>query len=178
MERKCYYYSIGTIFSKNDKQVLKDCWNCNPNCCKSDLCNGLWCDNYGINFSKEDTEAMIKYATEKGVINSYGYMKEIIIDLDDEEWNDIDNSILKNYGYTALEYAKANGFISFDYYDIIEDSTPYWEQPDLSYLKKSDGSIEKNVLEVKTEEELDPDIIEWINDSFYSTLEKHQEMEL
>lgn len=179
MKRKCYYFCTGTTFDKNDKKVLKDCWNCNPNCCKSDLCNGLWTDDYGVLFNEEETKEKIKFSVEHGINQSFGYMKAVTIDLDEEEWNDIDSYLLENYSsFKDIEDVRKNGFLSFEYYDIIDDNTPYWEQPDVSYLKKSDGTIAKNVLEVKSEEELDSDIIKWINDSFYSTIEKHQEMEL
>lgn len=43
IEKKCYFYNVGTTFDKNDFEELEDDWNCNPHCCKSDLCNGLYC---------------------------------------------------------------------------------------------------------------------------------------
>lgn len=166
MKRKCYFTNEGVIFDKNNKKELKDCWNCNPFCCKSDLSNGLWCTEYGIEFNREYAEKEIKYNVEKGCNNSYGYIKEVEIDLPKELWKDIEDNLIKNYKFSKKEI-KEKGFIPFDYTDIIEDYSSYWEQPDISYLKK-DNKIYKNVLEIKKQNELNQDIISWVNKELYN----------
>lgn len=174
MKRKCYFFNVGTVFDKNDKAKLKDCWNCNGFCCKADLCNGLWCEEYGINFSKEETECFIKEYVETGVEGTYGFMKEVIIDEPKEVWDNIEEYLKRNYKYSKDEIEK-KGFIPYDDTDMIEDYSSYWEQPDISYLKKN-NIILKDVIEVKKQEELDPEIMSWVNKTLYGEIDKNEEV--
>ena len=166
MKRKCYFFNVGTIFDKDDKKLLKDCWNCNEFCCKADLCNGLWCEEYGIDFNKEDAEDYIKNYVINGVEKTYGFIKEKEIDLDKEIWDDIENNLKKNYKYSEKEI-KEQGFIPYDYGDIIDEYSSYWEQPDISYLKEND-EILINALVIKEQNELNQGTISWINKELYN----------
>lgn len=176
MKRKCYFINEGVLFDKNDKTELKDCWNCNGNCCKADLCNGLWCTEYGIEFNKKAAEEFIKYSVKNGCENSYGYLKEVEIDLPKELWNDIENDLSSNYHFTKHDIKK-KGFIPFDFYEVIEDYSSYWEQPDISYVKKN-GKVLKNILEIKKEYELDPNIVSWVNQELYGEVKKENKKEV
>lgn len=166
IKRKCYFFNVGTVFDKNDKTKLKDCWNCNGFCCKADLCNGLWCEEYGINFNKEETEKFIKEYVESGVEGTYGWLKKVDVDIEENLWNDIENYLRKNYNYNEKE-VKERGFIPYEYTDIIEESSSYWEQPDMSYLKEN-YKILKDVITIKKQEELDPEIIKWVSKELYN----------
>ena len=84
MIKKCYFFNVGTIFDKNNLDSLHDVWNYNGNCCKSDLCNGFNCENYGINFNKDKTIKEIEKYVNEGVINTYGYIKSVDVDLPEE----------------------------------------------------------------------------------------------
>lgn len=165
IKRICYFFNEGILFDKNNKKELKDCWNYNGFCCKSDLFNGLWCTEYGIEYNKENTEESIKYSVEKGRDGSYGYIKEVEIDLKEDLWVEIDNFIINNY-HIEKDELNIKGFIPFEFFEIINDYSSYWEEPDLSYIKK-DGKILKNVLEIKKENELDPETTTWINEELY-----------
>lgn len=167
MKRKCYFYNCGTVFDKNNKEYLFDCWNCNPNCCKSDLCNGLWCEDYGIYFNKKMTEDVIKEYVKNGVVSTYGFLKEVEIDLEENLWNEIDKYLIDNYGFDSMSEVRKKGFISFDFGELIEDFSSYWEQPDISYLKKDYESILRNLIEIRKEEELNQETISWINNNLY-----------
>lgn len=178
IKRKCYFFNEGILFEKNNKKELKDCWNYNGNCCKSDLCNGLWCTEYGIEYNKQNIEESVKYSVETGKEGSYGYIKEVEIDLEDDLWKEIDDFLIKSF-HIEKEDLKTNGFIPFEFYEIINDYSSYWEQPDISYIKK-DGNILKNVLEIKKEKELDPETTTWINEELYGIRKeiKKDELEL
>lgn len=165
-KRKCYFFNVGTIFDKTDKEQLHDCWNCNGFCCKADLCNGLWCEEYGINFNKKETEKFIKDYVINGVEGTYGWLKEVEVDLEEDLWNDIENYLKKNYKYNEKDI-KQRGFIPYEYGDIIEDYSSYWEQPDISYLKQN-YKILQDVIVVKKQEELDPEIIKWVSKELYN----------
>lgn len=177
MKRKCYFYNCGTTFDKNDKEYLFDCWNCNPHCCKSDLCNGLWCEDYGIYFNKQVAEDIIKEYVKNGVVSTYGFLKEVEIDLSKDLWNEIEEYLINNYGYDDISEVRKSGFISFDFAEIIDDFSSYWEQPDISYLKKDSNVILKNVIDVKKENELNKDTIDWINSNIYNQ-SNNKEMEM
>ena len=166
VKKKCYFTNVGVLFDKTDKKELKDTWNCNSLCCKSDLCNGLWCEDYAIEFNKESAIKNIKNYVQNGCDTTYGYIKEVDIDLDDELWKDIFNDLVKNYGYDNINDAKKDGYIPYDYYEVIEDYSSYWEEPDLSYIKNK-NEIKENELHILKESELDKDIINWINEELY-----------
>lgn len=145
---------------------MKDCWDCNGFCCKSDLCNGLWCEDYGIDFNKESAEMYIKDYVKNGVEKTYGYLKEVEIELEENIWEDIEEYLKKNYKYSE-EDIKQKGFIPYEYGDIIDEHSSYWEQPDISYLKKN-YKILKDTLVIKKQEELDSDIMNWVNIELYN----------
>lgn len=178
MKRECYFYSCGTIFDKNDRELLYDCWNCNGNSCKSDVCNGLWCDDYGIFFSKEAANDYIKTYVDEGIVSTYGYLKKINIELPSEVWNNIENTLINSYNYDSLHDARKCGFIPVDFYEVIEDYSPYWEQPDISYLKQNANIILKDVIKIKKEEELEIDTINWINQNIYFDRKNANEVEM
>lgn len=166
MKRKCYFYNVGTTFDNKDKKLLKDCWNCNGLCCRSDLANGLWCEDYGIEFSKKEAIDLIRKYVESGVENTYGYIKEVEIDLNKSDWDQIYEDLMKHYNYENIKDAKINGFIPYEYVDIINDYSSYWEQPDLSYYKDN-NQILKNKIIVKKENELNSETMDWINEKLY-----------
>ena len=163
MIKKCYFYNVGTIFDKNDKDKLKVVWNYNFNCCKSDLCNGLNCESYGIKFDKDNTIDYVKDYVSNGVNGTYGYIKEIDIDLEKELWDSIYDNLKKDY-YLNDNKLEKQGFIPFYFGEIIEDYSPFWEEPDISFLKKS-NSIKRNCIHINKENELNTETIKWINDN-------------
>ncbi|MBQ4584509.1 MAG: hypothetical protein IJA94_06445 [Bacilli bacterium] len=154
------------MFDKNDKEKIHDCWNCNGFCCKADLCNGLWCEDYGINFNKNETDNFIKEYVKNGVEGTYGYLKEVEVDLEEDLWNDIEKDLKNNYKYDDNDI-KIKGFIPYEYSDVLEEYSSYWEQPDVSYLKQN-YKILKDVVDVKKQEELDPEIIRWVSKDLYN----------
>ncbi len=174
INKECYFFNVGFAFDKNDLKELKDTWNCNPFCCKSDLCNGLWCEEYGINFNKEETIRFIKEHVEDGGIGSYGYIKKVNITMPKNEWNDIYNYLVKNYHYSSIKDAKENGSIPYDYGDLIDDYSSYWEEPDVSFLKVDLNIIKENQLHILKESELDQKTINWINDELYHTSKENE----
>lgn len=173
IEKKCYFYNVGTTFDKNDFEELKDVWNCNPRCCKSDLCNGLYCEDYGINFNKEETIKNIKKYVEIGVNNTYGYIKEVSISLPEDLWKDIYNSLIDDYRFKNIKDAKKNGIIPYEYSEIIEDYSSYWEEPDKSFWKDN-GNIKQDIIHILKESELDSETINWVNDNLYHTLKENE----
>jgi len=154
------------VFDKNDKEKIHDCWNCNGFCCKADLCNGLWCEDYGINFNKNETDNFIKEYVKNGVEGTYGYLKEVEVDLEEDLWNDIEKDLKNNYKYDDNDI-KIKGFIPYEYSDVLEEYSSYWEQPDVSYLKQN-YKILKDVVDVKKQEELDSEIIRWVSKDLYN----------
>lgn len=176
--KTCYFFNVGTTFDKDNFEELKDTWNCNQFCCKSDLCNGLWCEEYGIDFNKEETIEFIKKHVEDNGIGAYGYIKEVNITLPKSEWKDIYKYLVENYRYSSINDAKENGIIPYDHFDLIEDYSSYWEEPDLSYLKVKNNTIKINELHILKEEELNPKTIKWINSELYGIKEKAEEMEM
>lgn len=175
MKKKCYFHNCGTTFDKDNQELLFDCWNYNGNCYKSDLCNGLWCEDYGIYFNKQVAEDHIREYVKNGVPNTYGYLKEVEVDLSEETWINIEQYLIDNYGYDNLDEVRKSGFISFEFAEIIDEFSSYWEQPDISYLKK-DNKILKNVLDIKKQEELNKEIMSWVNKKLYD--EKTEEIEM
>lgn len=173
MKRKGYFFNVGTVFDKNNKEKLHDCWNCNGFCCKADLCNGLWCEEYGIDFNKQYAENFIKEYVNNGVEGTYGFIKEVVIDEDKEVWDNIEEYLKDYYKYNKEEI-KEKGFVPYEFTDIIEDYSSYWEQPDVSYLKK-DNKILKDVINIKKQNELDSEIISWVNKTLYGEVEKNDE---
>lgn len=165
MKKKCYFFNIGFIFDKNNHKDLYDCWNCNQFCCKSDLCNGLWCNEYGIEFNKNNALDFIKEHVRDGGNDSYGFIKEVEIDLDSEIWQELFNNLVKNYNFENEDDAKLNGYIPYEY-ELLEDYSSYWEQPDISYLRDGENILE-NKLEILKENELNKETIEWINKELY-----------
>ena len=176
--KTCYFYNVGTTFDKDDLKTLKNVWNCNGNCCKSDLCNGLNCENYGIVFNEAEAMNYIYQYVKNGVANTYGYIKKVDITLPNEEWKSIYDYLLKNYNFNSLEDASNNGFINFDYGELLEDYSSYWEEPDKSFYKTNQSTIEKNTIHVLREIDLNKNTIDWINKYLYGTLEDFRIMEI
>lgn len=175
--KTCYFFNVGFTFDKDNLEELKDTWNCNQFCCKSDLCNGLWCNEYGIDFNKEKTIEFIKKHVEESEIGGYGFIKEVSITLPKKEWNNIYKYLDENYHYSSIKDARENGTIPYDYYDLIEDYSSYWEEPDISFLKEDINTIKKNQLHILKEEELNPETIKWINSELYG-LKEEEEIEI
>ena len=175
--KTCYFFNVGVTFDKNDLKELKDTWNCNSFCCKSDLCNGLWCEEYGIDFNKNQTIDYIKNYVKNGSVNTYGYIKKVNITLSKEEWDDIYKYLVKNYKYSSNKDAKENGNIPYEYYDLIENYSSYWEEPDLSFIKVDSNVIKENQLHILKEDELNPETIKWINSNLYG-IEEVKEIEI
>ena len=75
-----------------------------------------------------------------------------------------------------MKDAKKHGFISFDYGDMIEDYSSYWEEPDRSFLKVDSNTIKENELHILKENELNKETISWINENLYD--EKNEIKEL
>ena len=75
--------------------------------------------------------------------------------------------------FSSIKEATENGFISFDFGDIIDDYSSYWEEPDQSFLKIDSNKIIKDGIHVLKEDELNTETIKWINSNLYSS-----EMEL
>lgn len=179
MIRKCcYFYNVGTTFDKENLESLRNVWNYNGNCCKSDLCNGLCCEGYGIGFNKDNVTNYVEKYVKNGVINTYGYIKSIDITLSKEDWDEIYEYLLDNYHFSSIEDASERGFISFDYGNLIEEYSSYWEEPDESFLKTGLHIIQKNKIHILKENELNPKIIEWINKNLYGTKKDLEEMEI
>ncbi len=176
--KTCYFYNVGTTFDRNNLEYLKDVWNCNGNCCKSDLCNGLNCEEYGIDFNKDDVLRYVEDYVKKGVIDTYGYIKSVDITLSEDEWNDIYKYLLKNYNFNSIEDASKRGFISFNYGDLIEDYSSYWEEPDESFLKTGLHTVEKNKIHILSENKLNKKTINWINKNLYGTVKDLETMEI
>lgn len=174
--KTCYFYNLGVTFDKDDFKTLKDVWNCNGNCCKSDLCNGLSCEDYGINFNYDETIKEIKKYVEDGMVNSYGYIKSVDITLTVEEWNDMYKYLKDNYNFASIKDAKKHGFISFDYGDMLEDYSSYWEEPDKSFLKVDSNTIKENELHILKENELNKETISWINENLYDEKSEIKEL--
>lgn len=176
--KTCYFYNVGTTFNKDDLESLKDVWNCNSCCCKSDLCNGLCCEDYGIVFNKKRATKYIEEYVKDGVVNTYGFIKSVDITLPEEEWKDIYQYLVENYGFQSLDDASNRGFISFDYGEIIEDFSSYCEEPDESFFKSDLNTIEKNKIHIFKEEDLNPETIAWVNKHLYGTVKDLEEMEI
>lgn len=172
MRKTVYFFNEGVIFDNNDKNNLHDCWNYNPFCCKSDLSNGLWCSEYGIEFNKEKIIKELKANVIDGHPLSYGYYKIKTIDIDNNLYNQIIEDLVKNYHYKNKEDAENNGFIPFEYSDLIEDYSSYWEMPTESWLKDENGVVRYNELQVKKQFELNPDIMNYINKELYGEVTK------
>lgn len=145
--RPCYFFNVGVVFDINDFESAYDVWNCNGNACMSDIINGLSCENYGIYFNKNVARDKVVNYVKNGINNTYGYIVEKNITLPKEEWNSIDEYLVENYDFENISDAQKNGFISFDFSELIEENSSYYEQPDESYLKK-DNSIIQNCIKV------------------------------
>lgn len=176
--KTCYFFNVGTTFDKDDLDFLKDVWNCSVCCCKSDLCNGLYCEDYGIDFNKERAIKYVEEYVKDGVVNTYGFIKSVDITLAEEEWKNIYQYLMENYGFQSIEDASKRGFISFDYGEIIEDFSSYWEEPDESFFKSDLNTIEKNKIHIFKEEDLNPETIAWVNKHLYGTVKDLEEMEI
>lgn len=176
--KKCYFYNVGTTFDKDNLTYIEDVWNSNGNCCKADLCNGLNCEGYGIEFNKDDVLNRIKDYVKNGVINTYGYIKSVNITLPEEEWNDIYKYLLDNYNFNSIDDASERGFISFNYCDLIEDYSSYWEEPDESYLKTGLHTIEENKIHILKENKLNSKTIKWINENLYGSRKELDAIEI
>lgn len=85
---------------------------------------------------------------------------------------------MKNYNFNSLEDASNNGFINFDYGELLEDYSSYWEEPDKSFYKTNQSTIEKNTIHVLREKDLNKNTIDWINKYLYGTLEDFRIMEI
>lgn len=176
IEKTCYFFNVGTTFDRNNLETLKDVWNCNSNCCKADLCNGLYCEEYGIDFDKERCIKNTKKYVESGVNNTYGFVKEVKVSIPEDLWDEIYKSLVVDYHFDNVEAAKKYGYIPFDYGEIIENFSSYWEEPDLSFFKDK-NKIRKNVIHVLKESELNSETMEWVNKNlYYSKSEKDSEV--
>ena len=178
IKKTCYFYNVGVLFDKNDKKDLYNNWNCNSLCCKSDLCNGLSCEDFGINFNKKDTINEIKKYVENGVVNTYGYMKKIDVELPEDLWNEIYDLLVKNYNYNSIKEASTGGFLCYEYGEIIDDFSSYWEEPDLSFVKTIDNKIATNSFHILKEEELNKNTIDWVNRKLYGIKEEKNKGEV
>lgn len=176
--KTCYFYNVGVLFDKDNLELLKNVWNCNGNCCKSDLCNGLSCEDYGINFNKDSTIKYIKDYVDEGIVNTYGYIKSVDITLPKNLWDDIYQYLIKNYDYKSIIEASKNGFISFDYGEIIEEFSSYWEEPDKSFVKMKLNTIEENKIHILKENELNGNTINWVNENLYGLKKEPEEIEI
>ena len=166
IEKTCYFFNVGTTFDKNNKDSLKGCWNCNQFCCKADLCNGLWCEEYGIYFNKKEALNFINEYVKNGVESTYGFIKSVDINLPKELWDNIYESTKREYNFPSINEAKEKGFISYDFTDVLEDYSSYWEEPDISFMKVK-NKIVKNHLHILKENGLNSDTINWINKELY-----------
>lgn len=164
--KKCYFYNVGVTFDRNNKEELENTWNCCPCSCYADICNGLWCEGYGIEFNKDNAINLIKEYVKCGVNNTYGYIKEVNINLAEEDWKEIYDTLIKDYKYKTLKNAEKNGYIPYDFVDIMEDYSSNWEKPDMSFIKK-DNNILENKLEILNEKQLNKETIKWINKKLY-----------
>lgn len=149
--RKVYYFSVGVTFDINDFDRAYDVWGCNGNACMSDVINGLSCEDYGTYFNKDEAKNMISNYVKNGTNNSYGYIVEKNITMPKLEWDDIDKYLVDNYNFTDSDDAKENGFIPFDFANLVEEEYPYYVQPTESYLKQ-DGTVVKNKINVYDKE--------------------------
>lgn len=166
ISKKMYFYNVGIKFDSNDKEKIHDVWNCNGNCCKSDLANGLNCEDWGVYFNKKCAEGYVKDYVRKGINQTYGYINEITVKLEEKEWKDIEHYLIKQYGYEKSEINKT-GFIPWDFGDMLEEICPYWKEPTISYYKNSNGDIEKNTLHICGEDKIDKNIMDYINHKLY-----------
>lgn len=169
IKRKCYFFNVGTVFDKNNLKYLEDVWNCNPHCCKSDLCNGLYCENYGIIFDKENAIKEIKDYVKDGVVDTYGYIKSVDVELPEDVWKSIYDNLVEDYDFESIKEAKTKGYISFDFPDLIDDFSSYWEEPDTSFLKVDRNKIVENEIHILKEQDLDSEVIKWVNENLYSS---------
>lgn len=166
IKKKLYFYNVGVRFENHDKEKIHDVWNCNGNCCKSDLANGLNCEDYGVYFSKKCAEGYIKDYVKNGIKQTYGYVNEITVELEKSEWEEIRNYLIEEYGFEKNEVSTL-GFIPWDFCDLLEDICPYWKEPDISYYKNNNGDIEKNVVHIYEENKIDKEIMNYINNKLY-----------
>ena len=169
--KKLFFYNLGTTFDKNNTDLLYDCWNCNGNCCKSDLSNGLWCEDYGIVFNRDYAKNICKNHAKDGVKTSYGYYKEIFVTLPKSEWEDIIQDLQDNYGFDDYRDASINGYIPFEYSELIDDWSSYWEEPTESWYKNNMGLVSHNSIHIKTQDKLNPKTMEFISNVCYGTIE-------
>ena len=100
---------------------------------------------------KDEAKNMISNYVKNGTNNSYGYIVEKNITMPKLEWDDIDKYLVDNYNFTDSDDAKENGFIPFDFANLVEEEYPYYVQPTESYLKQ-DGTVVKNKINVYDKE--------------------------
>ena len=100
-------------------------------------------------------------------------MKEIIISLPKDLWKEIYTSLVEDYRFKNIRDARNKGIIPYEYYEIIEDYSSYWEEPDISFWKDN-GNIKQNVIHVLKESELDSETMKWINDNLYYTSKENE----
>ena len=167
--RLCYFYNVGVAFDINDFDRAYNAFSYNGNACKADIINGLSCEDYGVNFNEDVTRDYIKEYVKKGCNNTYGYIVKKNIELPKDEWKEIDEVLVKNYGYDDLEDAKQNGFIPFDF-EQLENSCSYYEQPDESYLKQDDVIVRNiiNIYDKKTALEINYNAVSKILKDIYN----------
>ena len=173
--RTCYFYNVGVKYDKDDLELLEDIFYYNKYCTKSDLCNGLYCEDYGLDFDEKEVFDYIKQYVEEGVPNTYGFMKKVNVTLPIDTWNRIYEELKKDYDYNSIDEASQKGFISKRNKEIYYEHFLQWENPDFSYLKDTTNNIVENKLNILKEEELNPDTISWINENLYN--EKTKEIE-
>ena len=166
IKKKMYFYNVGVKFDIHDKQQIYNVWNCNGNCCKSDLANGLSCEDWGVYFNKRCAVDYAKNYVKSGINQTYGYVKEIIVELEQSDWEEIRNYLITEYGYEKEEINKL-GFIPWDFGNLLEEICPNWEEPTISYYKNDKGNIEKDTIHVCKEEDIDKNIMKYINEEIY-----------
>lgn len=166
IKKKMYFFNVGVKFDIHDKKKIYDVWNCNGNCCKSDLANGLSCENWGVFFNKKCAEDYIKNYVKVGVNLTYGYINEIEVEIEESVWKEIKEYLIDEYHIEKKEINKI-GFIPWDFAELLEDICPFWKEADTSYYKNDNGEIEKNVLHICEENKVDKEIMNYINNKIY-----------
>ena len=119
---KCYLWSYGTIFNKDNKELVENELNYNPYSCKVEVENGLACSNYGICLKLETLENL-KKANLKGE-DAYFMYYEIPFDENLKKCCEIKNEEIE-------------GLFMEDFYD---DYYPFGENP-TSFTVNKDGNI-------------------------------------
>lgn len=167
MKKKLYFYNMGVTFDNTNKEDLEECWNNNLYACKSDILNGLWCEEYGYDFNKENAIKRAEDYVKDGNNTTYGYVKEVTIsDFDKETWNNIYDELIKDYGFKDRKEASKYGYVPADYDYIEDDYSPNYAEPDISFYKNDKGEIEKNTIHVLHENEINKDTVNFVRNLY------------